>query len=307
MKSILAVVLHYMGEESIAKEYVQSINEYSAYKELDGRYFDTRRAGYSWRDYKQPTQTMVIEALKTITPENQQTIAEYQRWLLLQKRNQMWDTPINTVNNVYAFVSPSRTGGNENLINAFGTDGKGYSKTTYVEKNIQPQVDFEKTNDKVSWGALYAQFKQKASNVSDFSQGLKITRQIISSDGNETPTPKVGDKVKVRLTIEADRDYDFVQIVDKRAACLEPVNQLSQYHYGGTRTLDQVIYSGYYKAPQDSRTCYYFDMLRKGKCVLETEYYVDRVGDYQSGTCTVQCAYAPEFYGRTGGIVIKVE
>ena len=302
MKAKLAIVLYYMGETKMAKEYIQSINEYSAYKELDGRYFDTRRAGYSWRDYKQPTQTMVIEALKAITPNDQQTIAEYQRWLLMQKRNQIWDTPINTVNNVYAFVNPSRTGGNENVVNAFGTDGKGYSKNIYVDKNILPIVEFEKTNDQVSWGAVYAQFKQKATNISDFSEGLKITREIIVPSSAEPYNPttelKVGDKVKVRITVVADRDYDFVQIVDKRAACLEPVNQTSGYRWSN---------GGYYEAPQDSRTCYYCDMFRKGTHTFETEYFIDRVGDYQSGTCTVQCAYSPEFYGRTGAMTIQVK
>lgn len=323
MKAKLAIVLYYMGETKMAKEYIQSINEYSAYKELDGRYFDTRRAGYSWRDYKQPTQTMVIEALKAITPNDQQTIAEYQRWLLMQKRNQMWDTPINTVNNVYAFVSPSRSGSKNSakapastksapvseasasdyaIINAFGADGKGYSKNIYVDKNILPIVEFEKTNNQVSWGAVYAQFKQKATNIADFSEGLKITREIITPEGSSLHSSEgqgvsVGDKVKVRITVVADRDYDFVQIVDKRAACLEPVSQTSGYRWSN---------GGYYEAPQDSRTCYYCDMLRKGTHTFETEYFIDRVGDYQSGTCTVQCAYSPEFYGRTGAININV-
>ena len=312
MKAKLAIVLYYMGETKMAKEYIQSINEYSAYKELDGRYFDTRRAGYSWRDYKQPTQTMVIEALKAITPNDQQTIAEYQRWLLMQKRNQMWDTPINTVNNVYAFVSPSHSDSKNytkatvseasasdyDIINAFGADGKGYSKDIYVEKNIIPVVEFEKTNNQVSWGAVYAQYKQKATNIADFSEGLKITREVISPEGTTSTSLKVGDKVKVRITVVADRDYDFVQVVDKRAACLEPVNQTSGYRWGN---------GGYYEAPQDSRTCYYCDMLRKGTHTFETEYFIDRVGDYQSGTCTVQCAYSPEFYGRTGAITIHTK
>ena len=335
MKAKLAIVLYYMGETKMAKEYIQSINEYSAYKELDGRYFDTRRAGYSWRDYKQPTQTMVIEALKAITPNDQQTIAEYQRWLLMQKRNQMWDTPINTVNNVYAFVSPSRTSSGKNttkapastksapvseasasdyaIINAFSADGKGYSKNIYVDKNILPIVEFEKTNNQVSWGAVYAQFKQKATNISDFSEGLKITREVISPEGTslplvgETEGVSVGDKVKVRITVVADRDYDFVQIVDKRAACLEPVSQTSGYRWASSLPHREGWGgSGYYEAPQDSRTCYYCDMLRKGTHTFETEYFIDRVGDYQSGTCTVQCAYSPEFYGRTGAININV-
>jgi hypothetical protein len=105
---------------------------------------------------------------------------------------------------------------------------------------------------------------------------------------------KVGDSVKVRITITADRDYDFVQLIDKRAACMEPIGQLSGYHWG------------YYCAPRDNSTNYYFDLLSKGKHTVETEYYVDRAGQYQSGTCTVQCAYSPEYTGRASAQTMTV-
>ena len=106
---------------------------------------------------------------------------------------------------------------------------------------------------------------------------------------------KVGDKVVVRITIVADRDYDFVQVSDKRPACLEPVSQTSGYE------------GGYYISPKDYCTNYYFDMMQKGTHVVETEYFIDRVGSYQTGTCTAQCAYAPEYSGRARAAVVTVK
>jgi hypothetical protein len=76
---------------------------------------------------------------------------------------------------------------------------------------------------------------------------------------------------------------------------MEPVNQLSGYHWG------------YYCAPRDQSTNFYYDVLPKGKHVLETEYYIDREGEYQTGTCSVQCAYAPEFKGLTKSQTIIVK
>ena len=104
----------------------------------------------------------------------------------------------------------------------------------------------------------------------------------------------MGSKVKVRITITADRDYDFVQVQDKRAACLEPVGQLSGYR------------SGYYCAPQNNATNYYFDRLAKGKHIIETDYYIDREGEYTSGICTAQCAYSPSFSAREAAKTLKV-
>ncbi len=149
----------------------------------------------------------------------------------------------------------------------------------------------EKTSQGTSWGALYMQFMQPVTDVEDASSGMKVTREIVG--GNREL--KVGDRIKIRLTIEADRDYDFVQLVDKRAACLEPVQQLSGYHWS------------YYIAPKDHATNYYFDVMAKGTHIIETEYYVDREGTYQTGVCTVQCAYAPEYTARTKAMVIKVK
>jgi hypothetical protein len=58
--------------------------------------------------------------------------------------------------------------------------------------------------------------------------------------------------------------------------------------------------NGYYCTPKDNATNYFFDMLPKGKHVIETEYYIDREGQYETGTCTASCAYAPEYRATTG-------
>ena len=132
--------------------------------------------------------------------------------------------------------------------------------------------------------------------MTDAAMGLRVKREVWvdSTRLADTKVLKIGDKVRIRLTIIADRDYDFVQVIDKRAACLEPVSQLSGYHWG------------YYIAQKDYTTNYYFDRMAKGKHVVETEYYIDRAGVYQTGTCTVQCAYAPEYGGRTGALQLTV-
>ena len=101
--------------------------------------------------------------------------------------------------------------------------------------------------------------------------------------------------IPVRLIIDAERDFDYVQLMDKRAACMEPINQLSGYHWG------------YYIAPRDNSTNYYFHMMPKGRHMVEADYYIDRVGHYETGTCTVQCAYSPEYSARAKSLSITVE
>lgn len=284
-----------------AGEYLQSVNEYAVYREEMGRYYDTRKALYSWRNYKIPTQVSVIEAMQMLKPNDKQTIEELQRWLLMSKRTQSWDTPVNTVDAVYAFMKGNESNWNRKAENAvLKLDGKllpmpqdsttlGYVRTEKAGK--ASTLSINKKSDYTSWGAVYAEFKQPLSEIASAESGIKVRRVIVpaESQGRGKAQAKVGEKVKVTLIITADRDYDFVKIVDKRAACLEPVNQLSGYQWG----------MECYVSPKDNTTNFYFDRLSKGKHFVEMEYYVDRKGDYQSGSCTAECTYSPEFGGRT--------
>lgn len=310
-KARAAVVLARNSQQNAAYrekagEYLQSVNEYAVYREEMGRYYDTRKALYSWRNYKIPTQVSVIEAMQMLKPNDKQTIEELQRWLLMSKRTQVWDTPVNTVDAVYAFMKGNESNWSRKTENAvLKLDGKllpmpqdsttlGYVKTERPGKASKLSID--KKSDYTSWGAVYAEFKQPISEIGSMESGIKVRRVIVPAESESKGNAQVGEKVKVTLIITADRDYDFVQITDKRAACLEPVNQLSGYQWS----------IGCYVSPRDHATNFYFDRLSKGKHIVEMEYYVDRKGDYQSGTCIAECTYSPEFGGRTETYELKV-
>ena len=106
---------------------------------------------------------------------------------------------------------------------------------------------------------------------------------------------KVGQRIRVRITIEAERDLDFVEVVDRRASCMEPIRQLSGYQQGA------------YVSPKDNATHYFYRGLSKGKHVIETTYYIDRAGQYNTGTCTVGCAYAPEYRATAPSMELRVK
>ena len=312
-KARAAVVLASNGQQAKAADYLQSIAEYSVSRPGMGRYFDTRNAYYSWRDYKIPTQVAAIEATemlgtkagKAFAAENltiQQAIDEMKLWLLQSKRTQAWDTPVNTVDAVYAFLN-----GKEILLQKSADDatiridgkplqlpqataGLGYVKTSKL--GAPHTLTIDKKNEGTSWGAVYAQFVQSSAEIAASEAGIKVVRKVVNAKN-----VKVGDKVKVVLAITADRDYDFVQVVDKRAACLEPVTQLSGYQWS----------MGCYVAPKDYTTNLYFGRLSKGRHVVEMEYYIDRKGEYQAGTCAAQCAYSPEFGGRAEAYRLNVK
>ena len=309
-KAVAAVALAKSGHRKEAANLLEGLRQYTVYKEEVGRYFDTPKALYSWFDYRIPSQVAAIEALKTLQPDDTKTISEMQRWLLQSKRTQAWDTPLNSVDAVYAFLDGNASALTENterptvlklngqkLQTSKATAGLGYVKAVKTDMNYR-QLTVEKTSTGTSWGAVYAQFMQPTADVADASTGMTVTREVMK-DGKKLSGGNVqlhvGDRITVRLTVTADRDYDFVQLADRRAACLEPAEQLSGYG------------RGHYCQPKDNATNYFFSRMPKGKHVVETTYYVDRSGEYQTGTCAVQCAYSPEFMARTKAVTLDVE
>lgn len=306
-KAGAAIILSRFGNKKVADEYLQSIIEHTVYKEDMGRYFDSYRAAYSWADYRIPTQTSVIEAIKALRPEQCQTISEMQRWLLQSKRTQAWDTPVNAINAIYAFLGPdfalrhgmqaeislgTKTLKPDTYASALGyekvsTELDNHSAFSPLSSAVAPSLKIEKKSDGESWANVYLQYVVPASDAKDAANGISIRREL------SFKALKVGDKVTVTITINADRDYDFVTVTDHRPACLEPVKQLSEYR------------NGCYQVMRDSQSQYHFGKMAKGKHVITTEYYVSRAGDFTAGTATVQCAYAPEFAGRTAGKTIS--
>ncbi len=317
-KASAAIIMYRFGYVNTARTFLKSALEYSVYTEEMGRYFDSPKAYYSWFDYRIPTEVRMIEAINELMPENNKTIGEMRQWLLQEKRTTSWDTPYNTINAIHAFffnnsqdseTIDSALEKKENAI--FYVDGKplntesknsglGYVKTI-IDNPKANTLKIEKMSDKTSWGALYARLTQDAGEVENKKSGIGVSRSyyLVKGNGESVLVNKgtklsVGDKIKEKIVITADRDYDFVQIADKRAACMEPVKQISGYN------------GGIYYSPKDNSTYYYIDILNKGKHIIETEYFIDRNGYYSTGTCSVQCAYAPEFSGVAGGVKIKV-
>ena len=311
-KALTAIILARHGETQKSREYVQSLKEYTVYKEDMGRYYDTPRAAYSWCDYRIPTEVAAIEAIMTVTPEDAVTVDEMRRWLLQQKRTQTWTTPVNSVNAIYAFLAGNRKVLEVQEQTALAIDGKaldlpqataamGYVKTV-VDRPEGRTFTAAKTSEGTSWGALYAQFMQKTSDIEASGSEIGVKREMFlrRADGSVVPLtakvqPAVGDRVMVRITVKAARDLDFVQIIDRRAACMEPVEQLSGYRNGA------------YISPKDNATTYSFDRMAKGKHVIETDYHIDRAGTYDTGTCSAGCAYAPEFRATAKSATLTVK
>ena len=309
-KALVAIIMKQADKTAEADEFLQSLMEYSVMTEDMGRYFDTPKAEYSWFSYKIPTQVAAIEAVRLVA-NDEKTQEEMKQWLLKQKQAQAWDTPIATADAVYALLTTGKdwlqyTGVAEikigNEVIRTPDDALGF-----VEKEVSGkvmdirQVSVEKASEGIGWGAVYAEFEEEMGKVSAQGNALKV-RRTLYKDGKplmEGTVLQVGDRLKVRLSVTADRDMDFVEVKDERAACLEPVDALSGYRW--------VNGIGYYQETKDASTSFYMDKMRKGTHELEYEVYVNSSGRYVQGVPVARSVYAPELggHGVGGSLFVK--
>lgn len=314
-----ANILRYFGYEKRADVFIKSIMEYSTYKKGMGRYFDTRKAYYSWRDYKVPTQIAAMKAIKTKLNEFQSTaigdseladslktsLNEMMIWLFRQKQVQKWDSPMNTVGVADFIIKDYASELTVKVPTTFTLDGKEIQIDDTLEitqpiselkvvKNPSPDQSQETgPAPLITWGAVTGTFYETVDNVKSYStEGFKVETKILGENF------KVGDKVTYQITVEADRDMDFVKVTCQQPACFEPVKQTSGYSWMGG--------SGCYISRYDNRTELFYNSFRKGKHVIELEFYVTREGTYQCGLSTVKCNYCPDFQAHSASQTIKV-
>lgn len=310
-KSLLAVIMQAYGQKRQAELLLQSVKQYLVASPEMGRYFDTPKAEYSWNSYRIPTQVAAMEAIWKIAPD-EALLGDMKQWLLKQKQVQVWNTPLATVDAVYAFLGMggNRLQANGSLKARIGSktlvtpdDALGYVRQSYTGADAEvSRIAIVKSGEGLAWGAVYAQYLEDMAYINPLrSNGLGIVREYwLGEEQVSAATPlKPGDRLTVRLTVRADRDMDFVQIKDERASCMEPAVQLSGYYWNGG--------IGYYQVNKDASTEFFIDRMRKGTYVLEYTVYLDRSGTYQAGIATIQSAYAPEFNGHTDGVELTIE
>ena len=309
-KALIARILQAQGKRTQAEILVRSIKEYTVVTPEMGRYFDTPKAGYAWNGYRIPTQVAAMEAIQHVE-KDEEMLEEMKRWLLKQKQVQCWNTPLATADAVYALLSEGMAlteagqmqavAGNVTLETP--KDGLGCISHTLSGAEAEVKtLTVSHTGKAAGWGAVYAQYLEDMDRVKAFEgKGLQVSREYIYKGKTLSAKEKlqVGDKLTVRLTLRADRDMDFVCLKDERAACMEPVRQISGYEWSDGL--------GRYRVSGDAATTFFMDHLRKGTYVIEYEVHVDRSGVYQAGTSEIRSVYAPEFGSHTEGYTLYIE
>ncbi|WP_205512250.1 alpha-2-macroglobulin family protein [Longitalea arenae] len=333
MQGMIALSLFRTGDVQTARNIVKSLKENALINEEMGMYWKDFSAGYYWYQSPVESQSLMIETFTEVTQDTA-AVNDMKLWLLKQKQTQHWRTTKATADACYALLLQ----GTDLLTNApditidLGNTaisskdqqqeaGTGYFKKVLDEKQVKPEMgNIKVTVSKISsatgagreaaaWGAVYWQYFEDLNKITPAATPLQLTKQLFVEKNTargpvlepvkEGDVMKVGDKVKVRMELRVDRNMEYVHMKDMRAACLEPVNVISQYKWQGGL--------GYYESTKDASTNFFFGQLPKGTYVFEYPLFVTHTGTFSNGITTIQCMYAPEFTSHSEGVTVKVE
>ncbi|MDR1551897.1 MAG: hypothetical protein LBS69_00315 [Prevotellaceae bacterium] len=327
-QALIALAAHRLGKTELAQKIVNSLKERAQTSEENGMYWAENHRGYFWYQAPIETQALLIEAFTEIG-DNKKEVEEMKIWLLRNKQTNSWETTKSTAEACYALLIQNGNIATDNALlqiklndNPLETMRKedvqksetatGYVKTSWHSDEIQNdfgKINVTNPNKTIAWGAAYWQYFENLDKITSAETELKIKREYFTEENtdsgkklnriNTNNRVKVGDRIKARIEIRADRDYEYVHLKDMRASGFEPVNVISQSKYQ-----DGIWY---YESTKDASTNFFIYYLRKGTYVFEYELTANNAGKFSTGIATLQCMYAPEFSAHSAGETITIE
>ena len=313
-KAYYAMTLNRNGHPKTAKRIIESIRQFAIVKPSTGMYWDNLQNRYSWWDYDKVAYTStILRAMNEIDPR-QEEIDQIRKWMLLMKQSNDWGSYSLAADAVYSILStgsqwleraslPTITVAGEPVNLDKMAEWLGYFRTT-LPATTTGNVVIDRTASGPAWGAVYSQFKAPMTQIQERAiEEVSISKEYYAyaQDGtlHAATSFKVGDKVKVRVIIKTNKDMDFVTMTDERAACFEPVDQLSGY-----RSEDR---TWFYQETKDTQTNVFINSLDKGTHIIGYDVWVTNPGEFTSGIATIQCQYAPQLSAHSAGKTITVD
>lgn len=334
-KAMIALIHFRSSNSQFANEILKSLAENSILSDEMGMYWKENKSGWYWNEAPIETQSLLIEAFSEIQSadknlsekEKQKTVDELRLWLLKNKQTSQWKTTKATTEAIYALLLNGTDwlsledqvecsiGGKRVFTDSQKTTaelGTGYFKTSWKKEEIKPsmsEVSLTKKGNGVAWGGLYWQYFEDLDKITSAETPLRLSKKAflvsrtaqgeLLTEINTNTSLEVGNLIRIRIELGADRYMEFLHMKDMRASGLEPVDVLSEYKWKDGL--------GYYQSTKDASTNFFFDSIEKGVYVFEYDLRVNNKGSFSNGITTIQSMYAPEFSNHSEGIRISVK
>ena len=317
----LALVFFRHGDRKEALDLLRRIKEKALVNDEMGMYWRDNRSSWWWYQRPIETQALLVLAFSEITPDDRETIGLMQQWLLKQKQTTHWGNDCATAHAIEALTLGTRRAASASHwqltadspqpatsltvfgqpVSASATGLEGYRQQRWTGASLDSlrshacsDIIIRKSDSAIAWGAVYYQFADEMDKIPSTDMGITIKRAYL----HDGPL-HVGDRVRVRIDIQCDRTMEYLELIDGRPSCVEPLSTQA-----GWRWSDGLSY--YITVNQTDTRCY-IDRLEKGRYWFEYEVYVTNPGRFMAGPVTIQCMYAPEFRAIDKAVIMEVK
>ena len=314
-KATAAILLKREGRDDVAREILASLTQFAKRDADLGWSFENLRSGYDgWP--RLITTAQALEAFAEIEPDSE-AVDGLRQWLVLQKTTEDWGADTYTAEVVQSILASGTRWTGSSALPEIKLGGKRirlgeglpltgeYTVQLDARKVSGGRLEVRKGGDAPAWGGVISQYVKpirdvEAARIPELQVSKALYRIEATGEGrtaSDLPL-KVGDRVRVTITLNCGKDMDYVAVTDSRAACLEPVDQLSDY--------TAVDGMWMYREVRDESTNLFIPFLSKGEHVISYDCYVTREGTYASGIVTAQSQYAPLMTAHSAGAVLTI-
>ncbi len=314
-KATAAMLLESRKDASTARTILESLRQFASVSPEKGMWYDNLSSrGYG--DNALLTTARVLEAYAAIEPSNP-AIDQLRQWMVITKQTQNWGDNRRTAEAIHALLTSGTEwtvppadpvitlDGRQLEISGISAVKGAFTLDLNPTDASKATLTVNRSGSGPAWGGVVAQYVAPILDVKPASvPQLSIEKKVYTVTPGASGTTAsegdmaVGNRVRVTLTITCDRDIEYVAVTDPRAACLEPVDQLSGY------TQSDGVW--YYREVRDASTNLFIPFLSKGTHVISYDCNADREGDYTLGVATAQSQYAPEITAHSAGALLPV-
>lgn len=338
-KAYMASVYNYLGNPVKAKEYLEQLFDAAETSPVTGISWASEEHQWLWFNDTITTHAAAIDALLAVAPQDVERLNGLIKWLMFDSKATMCNDAEDGAKAVYAMINiMSKEGALEKITN-YKINWNGLKEVAVAEPlspatkelsfaKYSPEVseaDFTAEIEKITsqnasapaatqskatdsladYATLTALFSAPAPTKPSPDNILNIYKTYyLVKDNKATPlidgdTVKIGDEIRVKMTLSAKNDFDFVYINDPKPAAFEADDVTSGWQYDGLIPR--------YEELRNSSTNFYMAFIPSGIYDLSYTLRPTAAGTFTAGAAVMQSMFASEFAAYSSGITLKVK
>ncbi|MGE8378647.1 MAG: alpha-2-macroglobulin family protein, partial [Sphingobacterium sp.] len=253
-------------------------------------------------------QSYLVEAYKINNPAQLNQVTQ---WIYYNKQVNHWYNTWMTVDAIYALllannpkdfviensVQISINNKKAELSNTvLGEVSKQFDK---VDLQTDLDIQVQNHNERTVYGAVVHQYFADLDQIKSTTNALSVQKvYLVERKGQwvESKEAKLGERIKVRITVVNDEPMQYIHLKDSRPAGVEPVFSPSGYQWR----------KNYYFSSKDASTNYFMDRLSKGRSIYEYEVKANNLGIFNSGITTIESMYDPGVNARSTNTILTI-